>query len=90
MSGHQIVMVTNSAALASGKFVNAKAQCPNGTRVFAGGVSQTPPQGFAVSLTLVSSYPDTNQSWYVEFRNNLTFTLPTVTISVYAVCATAN
>ena len=90
ISGYQIVTATNSAGLAAGKFLNAKAQCPNGTRAFAGGVSQTPPAGFAVSLTLVSSYPDTNQSWFAEFRNNQSFSLPTVTITVYAVCAIAN
>jgi hypothetical protein len=90
VSGYQIVTATNSLALASGKLLNAKAQCPIGTRVFGGGVSQTPPAGFAVSLTQVSSYPDTNQSWFAEFRNIQSYTLPTVTISVYAICAIAN
>jgi hypothetical protein len=90
VSGYQIVTATNSSGLASGKFLNAKATCPVGTKVFAGGVSQTPPAGFALSLTLVSSYPDTNTSWYAEFRNNQSFTLPTISISVFAVCAIAN
>jgi hypothetical protein len=90
VSGYQIVTATNSAALASGKLLNVKVPCPVGTKVFGGGVGQTPPAGFALSLTLVSSYPDTNTSWYAEFRNNQGFTLPTISISVYAVCAIAN
>lgn len=90
VSGFQIVSATNSAALASGKLLNVKVPCPVGTKVFGGGVSQTPPTGFAISLTLVSSYPDTNTSWYAEFRNSQSFTMPMVSISVYAVCAIAN
>jgi collagen triple helix repeat protein len=90
VSGYQIVTATNNAMLANGKLMNAKATCPAGTRVFGGGVAQTPPAGFAVSLTLVSSYPDTNQSWFAEFRNMAGFSLPTVTMTVYALCAIAN
>lgn len=81
---------SNSGGLASGKLLNAKAMCPAGTRVIAGGITQTAPAGFAVSLTLASSYPDTNQSWFAEFRNDAGFSLPTITITVYAVCAIAN
>jgi hypothetical protein len=90
ISGYQIVTATNSAALAAGKLLNVKVNCPVGAKVMSGGVSQTPAAGFAVSLMLVSSYPDSNASWYAEFRNSQSFTLPTVAISVYAVCAFAN
>jgi hypothetical protein len=39
---------------------------------------------------MVSSYPATNQSWFAEFRNNLGVSYGAVTITVYAVCVTAN
>lgn len=90
MSGYQIVTASNSAGLGSGKLINAKAVCPAGTRVLAGGVTQTPPLSFAISLTLSSSYPDTNQSWFAEFRNNEGFSIGTISITVYAICAIAN
>lgn len=90
VSGYQIVTATNSAALGGGKLLNAKAQCPNGLKVLGGGVSQTPPGTFALSLLQVSSYPDTNTSWFAEFRNIQSGTFAMVTITVYAVCAIAN
>ena len=90
VSGYQIVTATNSAALGGGKLLSARAQCPNGMKVFGGGASQTPPGTFALSLLQVSSYPDTNTSWFAEFRNIQSGTFPMVTISVYAVCAIAN
>jgi hypothetical protein len=90
VSGYQIVTATNSAALPGGRLLNARAQCPDGMKVFAGGVSQTPPGTFNLSLLLVSSYPDTNTSWFAEFRNIQSGTFPMVTMTVYAVCAIAN
>jgi hypothetical protein len=90
VSGYQIVTASNTLVVGNGKFINAKAVCPAGTRVLAGGVTQTAPLAFAISLTLASSYPDTNTSWFAEFRNNESFSIGTVTITVYAVCAIAN
>jgi len=90
VSGYQIVTATNSAALAGGRLMNAKAQCPNGMKVFGGGASQTPPGTFNLSLLQVSSYPDTDMSWFAEFRNIQSGTFPMVTMTVYAVCAIAN
>jgi len=58
--------------------------------VLAGGAHQTTSALFAVSLTLASSYPDTAQSWFAEFRNNVGFSIGAVTIVVYAICAIAN
>jgi hypothetical protein len=90
VSGYQITSATSSGSVAGGKFLNAKALCPAGTKVLSGGVTQTPPATFSISLTLAASYPDTNQSWFAEFRNNESFSLPTIAITVYAVCAIAN
>jgi len=43
-----------------------------------------------MSLTLISSYPDTQQSWFAEFRNNTSVSMGLVTVTVYAICATVN
>jgi len=80
----------SSANLGAGRLINARALCPAGTRVLAGGVQHTTSPTLAISLTLVSSYPDTAQSWFAEFRNNQTFSLGAVTLVVFAVCATVN
>jgi hypothetical protein len=86
MSGYQIVTaVASSANLGSGIKLNAKAQCPSGTRVLGGGIQQT-----ALLTTLLSSYPDTNQSWFAEIRNNQTVLIGAASITVYAICAIAN
>ena len=86
-------MLTGNASslnLGAGKLINAKAVCPVGTRVLAGGVQQTTVATIGVSMTLVSSYPDTPQSWFAELRNNQTFSAGAVTLVVYAICATVN
>ena len=91
VSGYQTVTATASSPnLANGGLINARALCPAGTRVLAGGAHQTTSALFAVSLTLASSYPDTAQSWFAEFRNNVGFSIGAVTIVVYAICAIAN
>jgi collagen triple helix repeat protein len=86
-------MLTGNASilnLGAGKLINAKAVCPAGTRVLGGGVQQTTVASIGVSMTLVSSYPDTPQSWFAELRNNQTFSAGAVTLVVYAICATVN
>jgi hypothetical protein len=90
VSGYQIATATFSGGLAAGQFMSATATCPAGTRVLAGGFTQSPPAGFNVSLTPTKSYPNTNQSWLVEFRNTQAFSLPTINMVVYAICAIAN
>jgi Collagen triple helix repeat (20 copies) len=91
VSGYQVLTGTASNTnLGGGKLINAKALCPAGTRVLTGGVQQTTAPTFGVSMTLVSSYPDTPQSWFAEFRNNETFSIGAVAIVVYAICATVN
>jgi hypothetical protein len=62
VSGYQIVTAAASSAnLGSGKVLNATAQCPSGAQVLGGGIQQS-----ASLATLMSSYPDTNQSWFAE------------------------
>ena len=78
----------NNANLANKALINQTAVCPAGTHVMGGGVQQT--TAFAVSAALASSYPDTNQSWFAEFRNMSGAALGSITITVYAVCAVAN
>jgi hypothetical protein len=88
VSSYQIITATSTGALPAGQFKNATAVCPAGTHVLGGGgVVQAP---LASSLTLVSSYPASDQIWFAEFRNNSSFSYATVTIAVYAVCAIAN
>lgn len=78
----------NNANLGNGKLINQTAFCPAGTRVVGGGVQQT--TVVALSATMVSSYPDTNQSWFAEFRNGTGVSMGSITITVYAVCVIAN
>jgi hypothetical protein len=89
VSGYQIVTATASSAnLGNGKLINQTASCPAGTHVVGGGVQQT--TGLAMTATMVSSYPDTNQSWFAEFRNTTGVSMGSITITVYAVCVIAN
>ena len=86
VSGYQIVTAAASSAnLGSGKVLNAKAQCPSGAQVLGGGIQQS-----ASLATLMSSYPDTNQSWFAETRNNQSFSIGAVAVTVYAICAVVN
>jgi hypothetical protein len=87
MNSYQIASAVNAGTFTSGARLSARAVCPAGMRVLGGGVAQTPPAGFAVSLVQVSSFPDTNASWFAEFRNNQSVSLPSITITVYAICA---
>jgi len=87
MNTYQIASAVNAGTLTSGARLSARAVCSAGMRVLGGGVTQTPPAGFSVSLVQVSSYPDTNASWFAEFRNNQSVSLPSITITVYAICA---
>lgn len=89
MSGYQIVSVqANNPNLAYKGLISQTAVCPAGTQVVGGGVLQT--TALALSATVASSYPDTNQSWYAELRNMSGVSLGTITITVYAICANAN
>lgn len=91
MSGYQIITATNTGQLAAGKFMNATAVCPAGTHVLGGGgLPQTPLPSNLVLVSVVWSYPDTNQSWYTEIRNNSSVSLASATIVAYAVCAITN
>jgi hypothetical protein len=91
VSNYQIVTASASNGnLGNGKLINAKAVCPAGTTVLAGGVQQTTAPTSSVSATMISSYPDSNQSWFAEFRNNYSFSMGAVAITVYAICATVN
>jgi hypothetical protein len=56
--------------------------------VLGGGVQHT--TTISQSATMMSSYPDTPQSWFAEFRNNTNVSMGLVTVTVYAVCATVN
>jgi Collagen triple helix repeat (20 copies) len=86
VSGYQTLTASASTLnLGPGILLNAKAQCPAGTQVLGGGVRQTPSLA-----TILSSYPDTNQSWFAEVRNNQGFSIGAVSIVVYAICAIAN
>jgi hypothetical protein len=89
-SGYQIVTASGTAALTSGMQITTRVLCPVGKKVLGGGLTQTTPAGFALSLTLVSSFPDTNASWLVAVRNNESFSLPSVTVTAYAICSFAN
>ena len=89
VSGYQIVTATaNNTNLPNHALINQTVLCPAGTRVVGGGGQQTGVSG--LTATLGSSYPDTNQSWFAEFRNMSGVSLGPITITVYAVCATAN
>jgi len=89
VSGYQILTGSaNSGNLAAGAQLSARAVCPAGTRVLGGGVQQT--TQLASGPTVTSSYPDTQGSWSAEVRNNLTFSLGSVNLVVYAICATVN
>ena len=89
VSNYQKITATNSAGLPMGTAVSATATCPAGTVVLSGGVVQTPPVA-TPSATLMASYPDTDHSWFGSFKNSNGFALGTVTITVYAICATVN
>jgi hypothetical protein len=56
--------------------------------VLGGGVQHT--TTITMSLTVMSSYPDTPQSWVAEFRNNSSLSMGLVTITVYAICGSVN
>jgi hypothetical protein len=89
VSGYQIVTATaNNPNLPNKSLISQTAVCPAGLRVVGGGVQQTSLPGLSAVLT--SSYPDTNQSWFAEFRNMSGVSLGAITITVYAVCANAN
>jgi hypothetical protein len=91
VSNYQVLTGTASIAnLGAGRLISARASCPAGTRVLAGGVQQTTTATLAISMTQVSSYPDTSASWFAEFRNNESFSIGAVTLVVYAICATVN
>jgi hypothetical protein len=72
-----------------GSFINATATCPSGTQVLGGGVVQAPPNA-TPAATVIASYPDTDHSWFGSIKNANGFALGTVTLTVYAVCATVN
>lgn len=89
VSGYQILTGSaNSGNLAAGAQLSARAVCPAGTKVLGGGVQQT--TQLASGPTVTSSYPDTQGSWSAEVRNNLVFSLGSVNLVVYAICATVN
>jgi hypothetical protein len=87
VSGYEIATATeHSSNLASGAFLSARAQCPAGKRILAGGVqSINIPLRY---LTVSSSYPDpATQSWFGEVRNSGFFSGGSSDIVVYAICA---
>lgn len=89
VSSYQILTGSaRSGNLAAGAPLSARAVCPAGTRVLGGGVQQT--TQLASGPTVTSSYPDTQASWSAEVRNNLVFSLGSVNLVVYAICATVN
>jgi hypothetical protein len=90
VSGYEIVTAQASAALPIGGLLTAKATCSQGKSVVGGGVTQTQPAATTPSLRLMASYPDTAQSWTGTFRNGESFPLGSVTLTVYAICASAN
>lgn len=77
----------NNPNLPNKSSISQTAACPAGTHVVAGGGQQTT---VTLSATLSGSYPDTNQSWFAEFRNLSGVSLGSITITVYAICAIAN
>ncbi len=91
VSNHQVVSASASIGnLGPGQLISGRAACPAGMRVLGGGVRNTSTSTFAVTLSLVSSYPDTEQSWSAEFRNNQAFSMGAVALVIYATCATVN
>ena len=69
--------------------LTAKAACPPGKRVIAGGYNLTGP--FPRSLTVVTSFPETGDGiavdgWIVEFRNNTSTNLGVVNVTAFATC----
>lgn len=85
VSGYEIVnATTHSANLASSVTISARAQCPSGKRVLAGGVQSI--NGFNY-LTVTSSYPDAaTQSWFGEVRNSGFVSAGSSDVIVYAIC----
>jgi hypothetical protein len=68
-----------------GAIISAKSSCPAGKRVIGGGFNLADTWGR--EMTPLTSYPDTNQSWFVELRNRTGSVLLDFTVQVYAICA---
>ena len=83
-----LTAAASNGNLAAAARISARAFCPAGTKVLGGGVQHT--TTLNMSLTMISSYPDTQQSWFAEFRNNTNLSMGLVTVTVYAICATVN
>jgi hypothetical protein len=69
--------------------VLAKASCPVGKRVIAGGFNLT--SVLARQLTLLTSFPEvgvTTESWVVELQNKTSTNLGVINVVVHATCAT--
>ncbi len=60
-------------------------QCPVGKKVLGGGGLET----FEI-VTLVRSYPPTETSWTVEYRNLTNTTVDNTILQAFAICATVN
>ena len=86
MSGYEIVQAASVHVLniAVGQVLGARAVCPNGKRVLAGGAQTVNANRV---LTVTSSYPDTNQSWFGEARNSSLSSNGAADVIVFAICA---
>jgi hypothetical protein len=87
VSGYEIVQASSPHAnnIAVGQTLSARAQCPAGKRVLTGGVQTVNANRV---LTVTSSYPDTNQSWFGEARNSSLTANGAADVIVFAICAT--
>jgi hypothetical protein len=67
--------------------IDSRATCPAGKRVISGGFNLG--TTWSRYLTVISSYPNpTDESWYVQLRNNTSLALGTVEVTAFAVCVT--
>ena len=63
----------------------ARATCPTGKRVIAGGFNLV--TVFARQLTVLTSFPDVDtDSWVVEFQNKTSMNLGVISVTVHATC----
>ena len=63
----------------------ARATCPTGKRVIAGGFNLV--SVFARQLTVLTSFPDVDtDSWVVEFQNKTSMNLGVISVIVHATC----
>ena len=77
--------VTSPGQVTSLNLLLARATCPTGKRVIAGGFNLV--SVFARQLTVLTSFPDVDtDSWVVEFQNKTSMNLGVINVIVHATC----